>query len=94
MHGVTCPNVSGKGTTLHPLEQAARLIGAYAQTLSGESSVCPHCSRESFTDWPAHLEAAELRRMIAKLRKLSQAGLPRIEPASAARSAARPRRPL
>ena len=67
--------------TLHPLEEAARLIEVHAQTLSRESTICAHCSRETFTDWPAHLEAAELQRMIVKLRKLSQAGLPRIEPA-------------
>jgi len=66
--------------TLHPLEQAARLIGAYAQTLSRESTICAHCSRESFTNWDEHLEAGELQRMIVKLRKLSRAGLPRIEP--------------
>ena len=72
MHGVTCPNVSGKGTTLHPLEQAARLIEAHAQTLSREFTVCPHCSRASYTNWPDHQEEAELQRVVAKLRKLAE----------------------
>lgn len=66
--------MSGKET--HPLEQAARLIEAHAQTLSREFTVCPHCSRASYTNWPEHQEEAELQRIAAKLRKLSQAGLP------------------
>lgn len=57
--------------TLHPLEQAARLIEAHAQTLSRESTVCPHCSRASYKDWPAHQEEAELQRIVIKLRKIS-----------------------
>ena len=79
MHGVTCPNVSGKGTTLHPLEQAARLIEAHAKTLSRESTVCPHCSRESFTNWDEHLEAGELDRIVVKLRKLADLAGNKIE---------------
>jgi hypothetical protein len=61
--------VSGKET--HPLEQAARLIEAHAKTLSREFTVCQHCSRASYTNWPDHQEEAELQRVVAKLRKLA-----------------------
>ena len=53
------------------LAAAARLIEAHAQTLSRESTVCAHCSRESFTNWDEHLEAGELDRIVVKLRKLA-----------------------
>ena len=56
---------------IHPLVAAADLVTVHLKTLNRESSLCPHCARETWDSFTDHQEVVQLNAIVEKLRRLA-----------------------